>query len=120
MGRITEMQYEYAKARVEDLLPMVDGYCDPNSREALELSLVSDVVIEYEREHFPVEKPSPAELIALGLEEKGMTQKELAAELGLSPSRVCEYISGKAEPSLKTAGVLCRILGIQPSAILGL
>ena len=70
MGRFTQMQYEYALERIEDLLPLVNDETDPGSKEALELSLMSDVVIEYEKEHFPIEKPSPAELIELALEEK--------------------------------------------------
>ena len=46
--------------------------------------------------------------------------KELAKELGISPSRVSEYIKGKSEPTLGIARALCTVLGIAPSAILGL
>jgi HTH-type transcriptional regulator/antitoxin HigA len=49
--------------------------------------LASEIVIAYEKEHFPIEKPTVAELIELSLEEKGMTQKQLASEIGVSPSR---------------------------------
>ena len=51
---------------------------------------MSDIVIAYEKEHFPIEKPTVAELIELSLEEKGMTQKQLASEIGVSPSRRSE------------------------------
>jgi len=119
MGRITREQYEYAQLRIEELLPIVDGY-DVNDRNTVELSVLSDIVIEYEKEYFPIEKPTVAELIAEGLAEKSMTQKELAMELGISPSRVNDFVSGKSEPSLKQASLLCRILGIQPSVMLGL
>ena len=119
MGRITEEQYEYALERIEDLLPVVDGY-DPNDRRTVELSVLSDVVIEYEKEHFPIDKPTVAELIANGLAEKEMSQKELASCLGVSPSRICDFVSGKAEPSLRQARMICQTLGIQPAAILGI
>lgn len=33
-------------------------------------------IIAYEKIHFPIEKPTVAELIELSLEEKGMTQKQ--------------------------------------------
>ena len=119
MEKITQMQYEYALERIEDLLPVVDGYADPGSKEAVELSLLSDIVIAYENEHFPIETPTPAELIELALLEKDMTQKDLAREVGVSPSRINEYVKGKAEPSLRIAGRLCRTLGIPPAAMLG-
>ena len=54
MQEITKMQYEYALERIEDLLPVVDGYADATSKEAVELSLMSDIVIKYEKKHFPL------------------------------------------------------------------
>lgn len=119
MGRITKMQYQYALERIEDLLPLVSGE-DPNEEKAVELSIYSDIVIEYEKEHFPIEKPTPAELIQESLIEKQLTQKELAARIGVSPSRISDYISGRAEPTLRIASRLCATLGISPAAILGL
>ena len=113
------MQYQYALERIEDLLPLVSGD-DPNEEKAVELSIYSDIVIEYEKEHFPIEKPTPAELIQESLIEKQLTQKELAARIGVSPSRISDYISGRAEPTLRIASRLCATLGISPAAILGL
>ena len=49
-----------------------------------------------------------------------MTQKQLAKELGASPSRVSDYISGRAEPTLHIARALCLILGITPAALFGI
>lgn len=48
-----------------------------------------------------------------------MTQKQLASEIGVSPSRVNDYISGRSEPTLKIARLLCRVLNIHPAAMLG-
>lgn len=116
---ITEDKYTYALERIEELLPIVDGY-DTTSKEATELAILSDIVMEYEEENFPIEAPTRAELITLAIEENHISQKELAAKVGVSPSRISEYASGKAEPSLKIAGKLCQILGISPSAMLGI
>ncbi len=120
MIKITETQYEYALARIEELLPLVDESTPVSDKNAVELSIMSDIVIAYEKEHFPIEKPTIAQLIELALEEANMTQKQLAAEIGVSPSRINDYISGRAEPTLKTARSLCKVLKIQPSAMLGL
>ena len=89
-------------------------------KSMVELSVMSDIVIAYEKEHFPIEKPTVAELIELSLEEKGMTQKQLASEIGVSPSRVNDYISGRSEPTLKIARLLCRVLNIHPAAMSGI
>lgn len=119
MNKVTKEQYEFALARIEELLPLVDDNTPANDKNAVELSVVSDVVIAYEKEHYLIGKPTVAELIELSLEEKGMTQKQLAIEIGVSPSRINDYISGRAEPTLKIARLLCRVLNIQPIAMLG-
>lgn len=81
---------------VEELLPLVDDNTPSNDKNAVELTVMSDIVIAYEKEHYPIEKPTVAELIELSLEEKGMSQKQLAGEIGISPSRVNDYISGRS------------------------
>lgn len=117
---ITKAQYKLAQQRIEELLPMVDDNTPANDRNAVELSLMSEVVIAYEKEHFPIEKPNVSELIELSLDDQGMTQKQLAKEIGVSPSRVNDYISGRAEPTLKIARMLCKVLNIPPSLMLGI
>ncbi len=119
MNKITKEQYEFALARVEELLPLVDDNTPTNDKNAVELTVMSDIVIAYEKEHFPIKKPTIAELIELSLEEKGMSQKQLAEEIGISPSRVNDFVSGRSEPTLKIARLLCQILNIPPAAMLG-
>ena len=119
MAKITKEQYEFALARIEELLPLVDDNTPANDRNAIELTMMSDVVIDYEKEHFPISKPTVAQLIQLSLEEKNMSQKQLAQELGVSQSRISDYVSASAEPTLKIARLLCMTLGITPAAMLG-
>ena len=117
---ITKQQYEYALNRIEELLPLVTDETPVSDKNAVELTIVSDVVEAYEKIHYPIAKPTIGELISLSIEEKGMTQKQLAKELGVSPSRVSDYISGRAEPTLRIARAICLVLGITPAAILGI
>ena len=116
---ITKEQYEFALARIEELLPLVDDSTPANDRNAVELTMMSDVVINYEKDHFPIGKPTVAQLIQLSLDKKNMTQKQLAQEIGISQSRISDYVSGRAEPTLKIARLLCMTLGITPAAMLG-
>lgn len=118
MERIKKEQYEFALAKIEELLPLVDDNTPANSKTAMELSVMSDIVIAYEETHSPIEKPTVAELIELSLEEKGITQKELANNIGVSPSRINDYIAGRSEPTLKIARLLCMVLNISPEAML--
>ena len=120
MNKISQEQYEFALARVEELLPLVDDNTPANDKNAIELSVMSDIVIAYEKEYFTIPKPTVAELLESSLAEKGMTQKQLAFQVGISPSRINDYVSGRSEPSLKIARLLCQILNIQPAAMLGM
>lgn len=120
MRHITEEQYKLAQQRVEELLTLVTDNIPANDPKAIELTLMSDVVIDYETEHFPIDKPSVASLIDSSLEDHRMTQRQLASILGISPSRVSDFITGKSMPSLRLAGTICKALNIQPALMLGL
>ena len=52
--KVTKEQYEYAQNRVEELLPLVSDEMAANHPLAVELALMSDVVITYEKEHFSI------------------------------------------------------------------
>jgi HTH-type transcriptional regulator/antitoxin HigA len=117
-SKITKKQYEFALERIEELLPLVGEDTSANDKKAIELDLISDIVWEYEEEHYPIEQPSVSGLITLSLEEKGMTQRELAGQIGVSPSRINDYITGRSEPNLKVARLLCMELNISPAAML--
>ncbi len=49
----------------------------------------------------------------------GLNQKKLAEMLGLSTARLSEIITGKGEPSIKTAREISRKLNIDPAIVLG-
>lgn len=85
----------------------------------LELDLISDLVADYEEEHYPVAAPTLADTIKLRMYEMGLTQSKLAEMLGLSAARLSEIITGKGEPSLKTGREISRKLNIDPAIVLG-
>ena len=55
MTKIRKEQYEFALQRIEELMPLVDDNTPANDRNVVELMLMSDIVIDYEEEHFPME-----------------------------------------------------------------
>jgi len=54
MAKVTKEQYEFALARIEELLPMVNDYIPANDRNAVELTMMSDIVIDYENKYYPI------------------------------------------------------------------
>lgn len=117
---ITENIYNMALARIEELLPIVTDETPTNDVRSVELCLMSDIVEEYEKTYFPIAKPDFKEVIKLRLEENNMQKKTLAQKIGVSPSRVSEYLSGKSEPTLKVAGAICKTLNINADIALSL
>lgn len=118
--KITEEQYKYASRRVEELLEVITDTTLPSSPERQELSIMTTIVEEYEIKNVPIEKLTLAEVIKQGLKAKDMTQKELSEAIGLSTSRISDFTKGRSEPTLATAGQICKVLDIMPEAMLGL
>ena len=114
-----EKQYEVMLERIEELLPLVSNETPVSDRNMIELVIISNLVEEYEENHYPVKIPTLAEIIKDEMDERGITQKELAELLGVSPSRISEYMTGKAEPTLKVARLMNQKLDIDSDFILG-
>ncbi|SFL16292.1 HTH-type transcriptional regulator / antitoxin HigA [Porphyromonadaceae bacterium KH3CP3RA] len=48
-----------------------------------------------------------------------LTQEKLTEMLGLSQSRISDYLTGKTEPTLKVARAISKQLNIDPGIVLG-
>jgi HTH-type transcriptional regulator/antitoxin HigA len=120
MTRITdETQYNLAMERVNQLLQEVDDDTPENDIRSVELELLSNLVADYEDEHYPIAKPTLIEILKLRMYEMGLSQSGLASLLGMNQSKVSEIISGKSEPTLKQARKISRELHIPASIVLG-
>lgn len=56
MEKVSKEQYEFALIRIEELLPLVNDNTPANDKNAVELSVISNIVIAYEKEHYPTEQ----------------------------------------------------------------
>ena len=54
----SEAQYEWALARIEELLPKVNKETPDDDPNSIELYLISDLVADYEDIHYPIGEPS--------------------------------------------------------------
>lgn len=115
----TDKEYNTIVERIEVLLQDADNIENKDAKGYIELNLLSDLVADYEEPTYPVKKPSLVEVIKLRMAEMGLNQKRLSELLGVSTSRVSEYLTGKSEPPLKVARDISVKLGIDASIVLG-
>lgn len=83
----TEKEYQAIVERIEELLKFPEN-----------------IENQYEECHYPVKKPALADVVKLRMAERGLNQKRLSELLGVSTSRVSEYLTGKSEPTLNLQG----------------
>ena len=104
---------------MEQLLPLVDDETPENDPNYIELDLLSNLVADYSEAHYSVGDPSLTDVIKLRMYEMGLTQASLAKLIGVSPSRICDFLSGKSEPTIKIGREISRKLNIAPAIVLG-
>lgn len=115
----TKKEYKALCNRIEELLVVVNNETPSNDKNFIELDLLSDLVADYEEVNEPVKVPTLVEAMKLRMYERGLNQKRLSELLGVSTSRVSEYLTGKSEPPLKTAREISQKLDIDPMIVLG-
>lgn len=115
----TEKEYNTIIERIEELLHDAENIENKDAKGYVELNLLSDLVADYEERTYPIKKSSLVEVIKLRMAEMGLNQKRLSELLGVSTSRVSEYLTGKSEPPLKVARDISVKLDIDASIVLG-
>ena len=59
--KISKQIYEFALDRIEAQLPLVNDDTPAEDAKSIELMIMSDIVITYEKEHYPIGRPVAAE-----------------------------------------------------------
>lgn len=90
----TENEYKQALKRIEVLFN-----AEPGTSEGDELELLSLLIDNYEKIHFPVDLPDPIEAIKFRMEQLNYKPKDLADIIGFR-SRVTEILNKKRKLSL--------------------
>jgi HTH-type transcriptional regulator/antitoxin HigA len=107
----TEEEYNPELIRLEGIFDSKVG-----TMEGDELELLSLLIDNYEKVHFPIDLPDPIEAIKFRMEQMGYKPKDLAKILGFR-SRVTEILNKKRKLSLDMIRRLNRDLNI-PTAVL--
>lgn len=90
----------------------------PNSSQSDELEVLTVLVEDYERKHYPIDPPDPIEAIKFRMEQMDLTRKDLEACIG-SRARVSEILNHKRELTIKMIKALHNTLGIPVEVLIG-
>ncbi|MDD5057118.1 MAG: helix-turn-helix domain-containing protein [Sideroxydans sp.] len=80
------------------------------------LDLVSDMVANYEQEHYAIEKASPKDALRFLMEARGLKQEDLSTIV--PQSNLSAILSGKRKISATLAGKLGTFFGISPAVFI--
>ena len=114
-----EVRYEAIMTRINELVEIVDDDTSQTDKNYIELDFLTDLVVAYEKEHYPIGRLSLPDVLKTRMHEMNLTQKSLARMLGISAPRVSEYLTGKTEPTLQVARKIHHELNIDANVILG-
>lgn len=107
----TRKDYQSAMKRIEKLFD-----AKKNTPAGDELEILSLLVDNYEKVHFPIEYPDPIEAILFRMEQMGMKQKDLADIVGYK-SRTSEILNRKRKLTLDMIRKISKALSI-PTEVL--
>ena len=108
----TKRQYRQAVARIDELVVA------PGAEENEELELLTILVMADESEHVPDVPMAPVEYLKASMENRGLTQTDLARLLG-SSSRAAEVLSGKRDLSKTMIRTLVEQWGLDGNTVIG-
>lgn len=108
----TEEQYNEAMAQVQVL-----WNCPENSAEADVLEVLSILIEQYEKTHYPITPLDPIEAIKYEMDENSLSQKDMVKYFG-SKERVSEVLNRKRPLTLKMIKSLYHDLGIPARVLL--
>ena len=114
-----EGQYKALMERIEELMPLVTEATSMTDKNLVELELLSNLAADYDEVQYPIKTPSLPEVLKLKMYERDLTQAMLSEIIGVSTSRISEYLTGKSEPTLKVARKICIKLDISAAIVLG-
>ena len=107
-----EKDYKAALKKIDSLID-----CPENSEEENYLEVLSILVEDYERKHYPIDEIDPVEVIKYRMEELGLKQSDLAKYLG-GRSRVSEILNRKRKLTVDMIRILHKKLNLPAETLI--
>ena len=108
----TQKDYKAALQRLEMIFDAT-----PGSAQGDELEILSILIDNYEKNHYPIDYPDPIEAIKFRMEQLGYTQNDLAKIVGLK-SRASEILNKKRKLTLEMVRQLHTGLNIPTNVLI--
>ena len=116
----TELAYNVARARVEELRPFTGKGVSVDDPHVVEMVWLRDLIDEYEKAHFMGEGPTLGEKIKCRMQDMHVNQSQLSAMLHIHKPRLSDIIHDKAEPTIGQLKKICRVMSLDPTTLLDL
>jgi HTH-type transcriptional regulator/antitoxin HigA len=106
-----------SEKQLDRAIAMLDALSD---REKLTLEeqdykrVLSSLVREYEKEHYPMSPVTGTEMLQYLIEMNGVSQNEVAAATGIAESTLSAILTGKRQLGAKYMGPLARYFHVSP------
>jgi HTH-type transcriptional regulator / antitoxin HigA len=100
----TKKDYQRALALLED--NFFDKTLEPFLR------VLTERIEAYEQEHYPMSEATAGEVLTFLMEQKDLTQQEVAKGTGIHQSVVSRFIKGEREPTLEHVRKLAKFFGV--------
>lgn len=118
LDTMTHLRPAHDEAAYERMLVLMSSLLDEvgdDEDHALSglLELVGDIVANYEREHFAIDKAEPGESLRYLMELRGLKQSDLGAII--PQGNLSAILSGKRKISAVLAGKLGKFFGVSPA-----
>ena len=116
----TESEYKAIMHRIDELFFTTDENTSKDDPRLVELDVLSALIEEYEKEHYPIETPTLTSTIEARMVEMNCTQKDVAELVGISAPRLSDILNGKKDPTYQQARKIALKLSIDPAIVLSL
>ena len=98
-----DTQYHAACDRINELLKVVSNDTPSDDKNLLELDMISDMVADYEEEHFPIVSPEEMDSLRISFQSlfescPFLNASAFAQWIGVNPSLMRKYRAGLSVP----------------------
>ena len=109
----TDAQHEVALKVMRSLLGI-----ERSEDEDDYLDILGDLIRAYEVEHFPMPQATQADVLRDLLEDRGLSQADLAAASGVADSNISAILAGRRGISKANMIAFAKALGVKPGRFL--
>jgi HTH-type transcriptional regulator / antitoxin HigA len=111
-----EKQYKAALSFLEELWEKVGE--NPKSPYASLFQIIRDHIVDYENKNYPIPDAAPQRVLAYLLEQKSLSQQEVATSVGMYQSNLSQVLKGERKLTTEQVKKLAAYFEVEPAVLL--